>query len=70
MRLVIILLIIGFSILIIFLWIYDVTPEGFVKTDEERYRKEVTYDLSIYYSNSILIDILSNYILKKHKINQ
>ncbi len=33
MRLVVILLIIGFPILILFSWIYDVTPEGVVKTD-------------------------------------
>ena len=33
MRLVVILLIIGFPTLIIFSWIYDVTPEGVVKTE-------------------------------------
>ena len=32
-RLVFILLILGFPIVIIFAWIYDRTPRGFVKTD-------------------------------------
>ena len=50
MHLVLVLLIIGFPTLIIFSWIYDVTPEGIEKTDKDRFRRETKYDLSLYRS--------------------
>ena len=43
MRLVVILLIIGFPILILFSWIYDVTPEGVVKTDKGKSSTNINY---------------------------
>ena len=42
MRLVVILLIIGFPILILFSWIYDVTPEGIIKTDKGKYSTNIS----------------------------
>jgi len=43
MRLVVILLIIGFPILILFSWIYDVTPEGIIKTDKGKSSTNINY---------------------------
>ena len=39
----VVLLIIGFPTLIIFSWIYDVTPEGVVKTQTEEPSKNTNY---------------------------
>jgi len=47
MRLVVILLIIGFPTLIIFSWIYDVTPEGVVKTETNRSSSKTNYSIFI-----------------------
>ena len=47
MRLVVVLLIIGFPTLIIFSWIYDVTPEGVIKTDKEKSSGSTNYSTII-----------------------
>ena len=47
MRLVVILLIIGFPALIMFSWIYDVTPEGVVKTETNRSSSKTNYSIFI-----------------------
>ena len=47
MRLVVILLIIGFPTLIIFSWIYDVTPEGVVKTEPKTSSFKSNYSILI-----------------------
>ena len=40
--LILILLILGFPIAMIFAWIYDRTPKGFVKTDDESLSEGIT----------------------------
>mgnify|MGYP001453515596 FL=1 len=47
MRLVVVLLIIGFPALIIFSWIYDVTPEGVIKTDSGKSSSNTNYSTLI-----------------------
>ena len=47
MRLVVVLLIIGFPALIIFSWIYDVTPEGVIKTDSGKASSNTNYSTLI-----------------------
>ena len=47
MRLIVVLLIIGFPALIIFSWIYDVTPEGVIKTDSGKSSSNTNYSTLI-----------------------
>ena len=48
MRLIVVLLIIGFPVLVIFSWIYDVTPEGDIITDVEKSSSNTNYTTLIF----------------------